>query len=183
MLSDYIKYQQDRQRMSITALAEKSGVSVSTICRIRSGENDNPSWVNIVAIVQAMGGSLDAAADISPEGILPDPASAAALQQRIADLERAVTDANAQLDRERAYHTEDRRADRQEAHILRRVVLGLVCALVALCYLLVDAMNPEWGVFRNTVVGALDVPHLLVTLALCVVTVALCAWIVKKGGR
>lgn len=178
MLNDYIRRQQQRAGLTTQELAEKSGVSVSTINRIRAGENKNPSWDNMVAIFRAFGGDLNAAAGLDvPEG------SSAVLLERVETLERALTDTRAQLEQERAYHAEDRKSERAEIRVLRRAFLALVAGLVLMCYLFVDSRNPEWGIFQDTTATAVSLPHLLALTAVAVVTALLCALVVRRKGR
>lgn len=178
MLSEYIKRQQQRAGLTTQELAEKSGVSVSTINRIRSGENKNPSWDNMVAIFRAFGGDLNAAA-----GLETGEGSAAALLQRVETLETSLSDARAQLERERSYRDEDRRAERSEIRTLRRAFLALSAGLVLMCYLFVDSRNPDWGIFQDTTAVAVDVPHLLALLLVGALVVILCAVIMRKRER
>lgn len=178
MLNDYIRRQQQRAGLTTQELAEKSGVSISTINRIRSGENKNPSWDNMVAIFRAFGGDLNAAAGLDvAEG------SAAALLQRVETLEAALADSRAQLDRERSYHDEDRKSERAEIRILRRAFLAMAAGLVVMCYLFVDARNPEWGIFQDATATAVDIPHLLALAAVGAAVILCCALIMRKKER
>lgn len=45
--------------LSKTEIAQESGISISNVSRIFSGENDNPSILTLVPIVKVLNGSLD----------------------------------------------------------------------------------------------------------------------------
>lgn len=56
----------EKSGLTIQQISDKSGVAVSTISRILSGETDNPSYRHVADIVIAMGGSLDELEGIEP---------------------------------------------------------------------------------------------------------------------
>ena len=62
-------------KMTVRQISEKSGVPVSTVTRVLSGETMNPSFDVLKAIVVAMGGSMDEIADLAAR---PAPAPAPA---------------------------------------------------------------------------------------------------------
>lgn len=49
----------EKSGLTIQQISDKSGVAVSTVSRILSGETDNPSYRHVADMVIAMGGSLD----------------------------------------------------------------------------------------------------------------------------
>lgn len=59
MLADALKQMRKDSGLTLEQVAAKSGVPMSTISRISSGETKDPSITTVSALVQAMGGSLD----------------------------------------------------------------------------------------------------------------------------
>ena len=59
MLSDQLRTLKDKSHVTAQQLADRSGVPLSTINRILSGETANPSFQTVADIVLALNGSLD----------------------------------------------------------------------------------------------------------------------------
>lgn len=59
MIADALKQMRSRSGMTLEEVSKKSGVPMSTISRISSGETKEPSISTVIALVQAMGGSMD----------------------------------------------------------------------------------------------------------------------------
>lgn len=64
MLCDQLKALKNAKNMTSQQLSDLSGIPVSTISRILSGQTDSPSFQTICDLVIAMGGSLDELAGI-----------------------------------------------------------------------------------------------------------------------
>lgn len=151
-LSEYLKALKTKKNLTAAEIAQKSGISISSISRILSGENDNPSWQTIVPIFKIMGGSMDAAAGIQSEDAAQSAGMVAVLQQRIQDLKENVAEYKEQLEEERKARKEEHailESERRENRTLRRVIIGLIVAFVLMFYLFVDSRNPEWGIFQD----------------------------------
>lgn len=149
MLSTYLQAFFKKSHIPMAEVSRQSGVSIPTISRMRSGEISNPQWLTVVSLFRAIGGSLDAAADITAS----DLPQLFVLEQKNATLEERLTDTRAQLDLERSYRAEDRAAYQKENHFIRRVALYLIAALVFMCYLFTDSRHEDWGIFQSDVVN------------------------------
>ena len=64
---DRLKALKAEKNMTSKEIANLSGVPESTVSRIISKRTPNPSFLDVIAIVRAMGGSLDAIADLHPQ--------------------------------------------------------------------------------------------------------------------
>lgn len=58
MYADTLKQMRIKAGMTLEQVSKKSGVPMSTISRISSGETKDPSFSTIIALVEAMGGNL-----------------------------------------------------------------------------------------------------------------------------
>lgn len=59
MLADSLKQMRKTAGMTLEEVSKKSGVPMSTISRISSGETKEPAVTTVMALVKAMGGSMD----------------------------------------------------------------------------------------------------------------------------
>lgn len=59
MYQERLKELKKRNNISIQKISELSGIPESTISRILSGQTESPSFVTVVEIIKAMGGSVD----------------------------------------------------------------------------------------------------------------------------
>lgn len=59
MLENVIKEEREKQELSLSELARRSGHAVSTLHAIENGENNNPSYRTIADICAALNLSLD----------------------------------------------------------------------------------------------------------------------------
>lgn len=69
MLADTLKAMRLRSGMTLEQLAKASGVPLSTISRISSGETKEPSFATVSALVLAMGGSMDELSGNAPQSV------------------------------------------------------------------------------------------------------------------
>lgn len=60
MLAQKLNQLKEKRGLSNQQISEKSGVSLSTVQRIMSGQTASPSYQDVADIVVALGGSLDA---------------------------------------------------------------------------------------------------------------------------
>ena len=131
MIHDYLRTLKDERKMTNHQLAELSGVPLSSVHRILSGQTDNPSFQAICDLVVALGGSLDEMAGIKPK----EPPVNASLTVKIEMLEKMITD-------------KDRVIANKDRWIIRLVTIA--CALVAfiLIAIVIDRMNGGFGYWR-----------------------------------
>lgn len=85
MLSDQLHALKDRSGCTAQQIADRSGVPLSTVNRILSGETQNPSFQTVADIVISLGGSLDALVGI--QSASDDSASSRVIQHLISSVE------------------------------------------------------------------------------------------------
>ena len=66
MLCNRLAAMKERCGLSKQQIAEKSGVPLSTVMRVFSGQTDNPTFHTVVDIIKVMGGSLNELEDVLP---------------------------------------------------------------------------------------------------------------------
>ncbi len=130
MLHDRLKALKSQCKLTTKQIAEISGVPESTISRILSGETENPTYFNIVAIVSAMGATMADLTDTAPteKKAVPPPTVVDVYQ---------IAYQNA---------IEDRAYWRRFSMIELGIIIGLIVALVAL--FTYDILNRNIGWFR-----------------------------------
>lgn len=71
MLHDQLKELKNRKNLTAQEIADRSGVPLSTVNKILSGQTDNPAFRAVCDMVKAMGGSVDELVGISRRGDHP----------------------------------------------------------------------------------------------------------------
>lgn len=123
MLCDQLRALKEEKHLTVQQIADRSGVPVSTVSRVLSGQTDNPNFQTVCDIVMAMGGSLDELAGIKPP-------------------HEAPTDADSTT---RLYN---RIIENKNRWIHRMFVLACVLAGILVAVLAIDALNPEVWFFK-----------------------------------
>ena len=73
MLFHRLTQLKEKSGLTNQQIADKSGVPLSTVARIFSGQTDNPTYRNVADIVLALGGSIDAIEGVEhPQEKTPD---------------------------------------------------------------------------------------------------------------
>lgn len=153
MYSEQLKAMKQRKNISASEIAQKSGIPESTVSRILNGQTENPTFVTIVAIVKAMGGSLDELVGIehpAPEAkcCTINEELTSALREKIADAKEQVTE----LKQENAH--------RRKVITLLIIILFafvLLVAVVAGLFLWYDLTHGDIGFFfRDVLSGKLQ---------------------------
>lgn len=67
-LIEHLKQLKSQSGLTSQQIADRSGIPLSTVSRILSGETGSPTFLTISALVRAMGGSLDEIAFGKQEG-------------------------------------------------------------------------------------------------------------------
>lgn len=131
MIHDYLRTLKDERKMTNHQLAELSGVPLSSVHRILSGQTDNPSFQTICDLVVALGGSLDEMVGIKSKERPVD----AGLTVKIEMLEKMIADKDCTI-------------ANKERWIIRLVCIA--CGLVAfiLIAIIVDRLNGSFGYWR-----------------------------------
>ena len=148
-----LKNMKSEQNLTLQQISSASGVPLSTVNRILSGQTENPSFRDVAAIVAAMDGSLDAITGLqkleSENGQLLD-SNVMQLLLSIQNYYAKTLDATRQQ-----YMRELESKDKQYRDILtdknrwlRRMFFCLIGMLAVISFLLiVDFINPTIGVF------------------------------------
>lgn len=170
MLERLKKLKEDSQLTS-AQIAEISKVPLSSVNRIMSGQTENPTFESIAAIVKALDGSLDEIAGITKKGVHAPPSDSiiTAYQEIIAAKNDKYNDMVAAKDdkyNDMVIAKDDKYNSAKENYeklisandltvkILQKwfkVFCGLllIIFLAVVIYLVVDASNPAWGIFRS----------------------------------
>lgn len=143
---DKLKALKKERGLTNAEIATLSGVPVSTVNRIFSGETPNPQFESIVSIVVALGGSLDELVGIRGSEEASSPAQA---DQTIAAYAEAVKEKDARIaDKERSIQSFKEVVSnlrREKTRIL--IFTGVVLVLVIGAFL-ADLLNGSFGNIR-----------------------------------
>ena len=124
-----LKEMKKKSGMSNKDIAEKSGISLSTVNRIMSGQTDIPNYQTICDLVIAMGGSLDELAGIEKVGGSQNGGSPEVYLAIIKDKDRIIAEKNAWLK--------------------RLFIVSCVLMAVIIGILIFDYTHPMIGFFRR----------------------------------
>lgn len=126
MLHEKLSELKTQAGMTAQQIAEKGHVPASTVSRVLSGQTPDPSFQTVSAIVQALGGSMDALLGLPAPSAPPD---------RHEELERLLAEKDARLkDKDRA--------------ICVLIIACALLAIVAIGYLIWDATHPTQGMIQ-----------------------------------
>lgn len=150
-----LKNMKSEQNLTLQQISSASGVPISTVNRILSGQTENPSFRDVAAIVAAMDGSLDAITGLQKlEGENSQLLDSNVMQQLLT-MQNYYTKA---LDTTRQqYMREIESKDKQYRDILadknrwlRRLFLCLIAMIAVISFLLIiDFTNPAIGFFHS----------------------------------
>ena len=148
-----LKNMKSEQNLTLQQISSASGVPLSTVNRILSGQTENPSFRDVAAIVAAMDGSLDAITGLQKleSGQLLD-SNVMQLLLSMQNYYAKTLDATRQQ-----YMRELESKDKQYRDILtdknrwlRRMFFCLIGMLAVISFLLIDhIINPTIGVFHT----------------------------------
>lgn len=116
--------------LTLQDISDKTGLSISTVKKMFSGEAVNPSVYNVAAVCKLLGVSLDDIFGLST----PEADDNTALQQELEHCRRALHGREEQV--------------KQLRHFVYFLTGVLAFALVILAYIVIDALHPAWGFFR-----------------------------------
>lgn len=129
MINAQLQEMKKKSGMSNKDIAEKSGISLSTVNRIMSGQTDIPNYQTICDLVIAMGGSLDELAGIEKVGGSQNGGSPEVYLAIIKDKDRIIAEKNAWLK--------------------RLFIVSCVLMAVIIGILIFDYTHPMIGFFRR----------------------------------
>ena len=153
--ADTLKNMKSEQNLTLQQISSASGVPVSTVNRILSGQTENPSFRDVAAIVAAMDGSLDAMTGLQ---MLEDTGSQLLDSNVMQLLLTMQTYYTKTLDSTREQYTREiENKDKQYRDIiadknrwLRRMFLCLIGMLAVISFLLIiDFTTPAIGFFHT----------------------------------
>ncbi len=129
MINAQLQEMKKKSGMSNKDIAEKFGISLSTVNRIMSGQTDIPNYQTICDLVIAMGGSLDELAGIEKVGGSQNGGSPEVYLAIIKDKDRIIAEKNAWLK--------------------RLFIVSCVLMAVIIGILIFDYTHPMIGFFRR----------------------------------
>ena len=150
-----LKNMKSEQNLTLQQISSASGVPVSTVNRILSGQTENPSFRDVAAIVAAMDGSLDAITGLQKVEGENSQLLDSNVMQLLLTMQNYYTKA---LDTTRQqYMREIESKDKQYRDILadknrwlRRLFLCLIAMIAVISFLLIiDFTNPAIGFFHS----------------------------------
>lgn len=115
--------------LSNKEISEKSGVSLSTVNRIMSGQTDVPSYQTICDLVMAMGGSLDELAGIKKDNIVQYEGSTGVYAEIIKDKNQIIAE--------------------KDRWVKRLFFISCALVTVLLCLLIFDYTHPMVGFIQR----------------------------------
>ena len=142
-----LKSMKSEQNLTLQQISSASGVPLSTVNRILSGQTENPSFRDVAAIVAAMDGSLDAITGLqkleSENGQLLD----SNVMQLLLSMQNYYAKT---LDAARQQYMQYRDILTDKNRWLRRMFFCLIGMLAVISFLLiVDFINPTIGVLHT----------------------------------
>lgn len=150
-----LKNMKSEQNLTLQQISSASGVPISTVNRILSGQTENPSFRDVAAIVAAMDGSLDAITGLQKVEGENSQLLDSNVMQLLLTMQNYYTKA---LDATRQqYMREIESKDKQYRDILadknrwlRRLFLCLIAMIAVISFLLIiDFTNPAIGFFHS----------------------------------
>ncbi len=150
-----LKNMKSEQNLTLQQISSASGVPISTVNRILSGQTENPSFRDVAAIVAAMDGSLDAITGLQKLEGENSQLLDSNVMQLLLTMQNYYTKA---LDTTRQqYMREIESKDKQYRDILadknrwlRRLFLCLIAMIAVISFLLIiDFTNPAIGFFHS----------------------------------
>lgn len=136
MLHDQLKELKNRKNLTAQEIADRSGVPLSTVNKILSGQTDNPAFRAVCDMVKAMGGSVDELVGISQRSEHPSvDAMAEAWVSAVQPLQPMLDE-------------KDKELANRDKWILRLFWLCVALIVVVVLVLALDILNPNVGWFR-----------------------------------
>ena len=165
VVARYLSVLKERCGLSYEAIAEKSGIPVSTIKNLCSGKTENPGLDTIRKIVYAMGGSLDEMFNQGKsDGDLKEFSIFSLKEMYEYQIEEITKMNETHINNIRTHYEQHRQdvkenyekliADKSELinHLKKEnrtwIILFLVCASILVGLLIAEVMNPDLGWFR-----------------------------------
>ncbi len=141
MITQKLKALKEKSKLTNQQIADLSGIPLSTVNRIISGDTPNPQFQTIADLVKAMGGSLDEFCEIPNH--TASPAEIPKPTHELIQLYREIiADKNILINEKEKLINEKNK----DAKIAIFMFCGLL--IVIIIFLLVDIFNGHFGYFR-----------------------------------
>ena len=115
--------------MSYQDIADKSGVPVSTVRRIFSGQTPDPGYTTVLSIIEAMGGSDEDVKDDTPDKPKIETVSRQSVERLCSVYEHSLSDKN---------------------KLIKALLIIILSMMAIFIFLLIwDLCNPNVGFFRQ----------------------------------
>ena len=122
-LHEHLNALKIKASMSKTEIAQESGISISNVSRIFSGENDNPSILTLVPILKVLNGSLDLIYSLRTDDDENLASLVGSLKQRLLDQKATIDRQDKNLE-DRVAEYERRLVEHKEAITTRRSIFN-----------------------------------------------------------
>lgn len=129
MLIKKMQNLKDETKMSYQDIADKSGIPVSTVKRIFSGQTPDPGYTSVLAIMEAMGGSVEDVKEDTPAQQKNETVSRQSVELLCSVYEHTIADKN---------------------KLIKALLIIVLSMMAIFIFLLVwDLCNPNIGFFRR----------------------------------
>jgi len=129
MLLQKMQTLKDESQMSYQDIADKSGVPVSTVRRIFSGQTPDPGYTTVLSIIEAMGGSDEDVKDDTPDKPKIETVSRQSVERLCSVYEHSLSDKN---------------------KLIKALLIIILSMMAIFIFLLIwDLCNPNVGFFRQ----------------------------------
>lgn len=184
-----IKKARIQNGMTVSDLAERSGVPLSTVSKIINGNQSSPNLLNIIALFKALGISADETFGLAgPSGneeALTEQVHASETERLNLQISNTDLAGRLKLAEAEAKHQKEK-ADMLQAQLSTRrpVIYGLMCvsaamAFTLLIYIILDINVPDVGLIQHGQVSVFA----WVVIGLIVISTAVIAWSIIRAVR
>ena len=136
---DHLKSLKKKRSLTNAEVAELSGVPLSTVNRIFSGQTPNPQFDSVASIVIALDGSLDEFVGLRSEADPPPPSS---VEQTLSSYAELLNDKDQRILEKKL----EIKNLRRERNVIFFILVAFVLAVVILLFF--DFINGHFGYIR-----------------------------------
>ena len=160
-IHEYIQNLREKKKATVLSIATATGIAKGTLDNFFAGNTKDPKFINIAAIVDYLGGSLDEMVGLKkpvqdPPHVNQSDVGINAHFQQILEREEKL---HAQsIEQIKAMSAEKDQVYQSRYEVLQQgcanarhdaKVMRIACAVLvaALIFLMIDCINPNWGMF------------------------------------
>ena len=136
---DHLKSLKKKRSLTNAEVAELSGVPLSTVNRIFSGQTPNPQFDSVANIVIALDGSLDEFVGLRSESDPPPPSS---VEQTLSSYAELLKDKDQRILEKKL----EIKSLRRERNVIFFILVAFVLAVVIVLFF--DLLNGHYGYIR-----------------------------------